>query len=229
MDWWNPDLVWPLAGATIAGGLIGFEREYRGRPAGFRTHILVCLASTLLMLAAVHQVRWLSDTPNELIRIDPVRMAHGVLTGIGFLCGGVIFREGPTVHGLTTAASLWITSALGVLYGVGFYGLAIGATVLTLTVLAGLRFLDMRLPHVSHVDLTIRYRRDQAPGEADFRALIGAFGLKAEVVRQRLTSDGTMELVATVKGPRPAACDRLAQRLKAEAGVLAFDIAPRHE
>ncbi|MDP3747770.1 MAG: MgtC/SapB family protein [Phenylobacterium sp.] len=229
MDWWNPDLVWPLVGATIAGGLIGFEREYRSRPAGFRTHILVCLASTLLMLAAVHQVRWLSDTPHELIRIDPVRMAHGVLTGIGFLCGGVIFREGPTVHGLTTAASLWITSALGVLYGVGFYGLAIGGTVLTLAVLAGLRWLDFHLPHVSHVDVAIRYRRDQAPGEAAFRALIGEFGLKGEVVRQNLTSDGVMELAATVKGPRPAATDRLAQRLKAEPGVLAFDIAPRHE
>lgn len=229
MDWWNLDLIWPLVGATIASGLIGFEREYRGRPAGFRTHILVGLTSTLLMLAAVHQVRWLSDTPNELIRIDPVRMAHGVLTGIGFLCGGVIFREGPTVHGLTTAASLWITSALGVLYGVGFYGLAIGGSVLTLAVLAGLRWLDFRLPHVAHVDLAIRYPRDQAPGEAAFRALIADFGLKAEVVRQTLGADGVMELAATVRGPRPTATDQLVQRLKTEPGVLAFDIAPRHE
>lgn len=63
----------------------------------------------------VHQVRWLTDTPDDIIRIDPVRMAHGVLTGIGFLCGGVIFREGFNVRGLTTAASLWMTSSLGIL------------------------------------------------------------------------------------------------------------------
>ncbi len=229
MDWWNPDLVWPLVGATIASGLIGFEREYRSRPAGFRTHILVCLASTLLMLAAVHQVRWLTDTPHDVIRIDPVRMAHGVLTGIGFLCGGVIFREGPTVHGLTTAASLWITSALGVLYGVGFYGLAIGGTVLTLAVLAGLRWLDLRLAHLSHVDVALRFPRDHAPSEAAFHALLGEFGLKADVVRQALTAEGVIELAATVRGPRPLPTDRFVQRLKTEPHILAFEIAPRAE
>lgn len=78
----------------------------------------------------------MTDTPQEIIRIDPVRMAHGILTGIGFLGAGVIFKEGFTVRGLTTAASLWITSALGTLYGIGFYGLAIGGTVATIVVLA---------------------------------------------------------------------------------------------
>ena len=83
------------------------------RAAGFRTHTLVALASAILMLAAQHQVEWASSTtPEEILRIDPVRMAHGILTGVGFLCGGVIFKEGLSVHGLTTAASLWITSAL---------------------------------------------------------------------------------------------------------------------
>lgn len=113
MEWFDPGFVWPVTGSVAAGALIGLERQYRGAPAGFRTHILVSLASGLLMLAAVHQVRWLSDTPLDIIRIDPVRMAHGILTGIGFLGAGVIFREGFTVRGLTTAASLWITSALG--------------------------------------------------------------------------------------------------------------------
>jgi uncharacterized membrane protein YhiD involved in acid resistance len=67
------------------------------------------------------------------MRIDPVRMAHGILTGVGFLCGGVIFQQGVSVHGLTTAASLWITSAIGTLFGVGLYELAIGGTVLSLS------------------------------------------------------------------------------------------------
>ena len=92
MDWLTLQDLLPILGALVAGGAIGFEREYRARPAGLRTHVLVSLASALLMLAAVHQVRWMSDTPTEVLRIDPVRMAHGVLTGVGFLCGGVIFQ-----------------------------------------------------------------------------------------------------------------------------------------
>jgi putative Mg2+ transporter-C (MgtC) family protein len=135
LDWIDPELLWPIVGSVFAGALIGLERQYRGAPAGFRTHILVALASGLLMLAAVHQISWLTDTPTDIIRIDPVRMAHGILTGIGFLGAGVIFRDGLNVRGLTTAASLWITSALGTLYGVGFYGLAVAGTIATLLVL----------------------------------------------------------------------------------------------
>ena len=92
MDLFRHDYFIPILAAIAAGGIIGFEREYRGRSAGIRTHILVCLTSTILMLAAVYQADWMLGTPHDIIRIDPVRMAHGVLTGIGFLCGGVIFR-----------------------------------------------------------------------------------------------------------------------------------------
>ena len=132
----SAQLLWPIAAAVAAGAIIGAEREYRASPAGLRTHILVSLSCCLLMLAAVHQMAWLSETPVAVIRIDPVRMAHGILTGIGFLCGGVIFREGLNVRGLTTAASLWMTATLGMLFGVGFYELAILGGVATLLVLA---------------------------------------------------------------------------------------------
>src|SRR5690606_3811702 len=137
------------------------EREFRGRPAGFRTHILVSLASCLLMLAAVNQEAWtFTGLSDETIVTDPTRMAHGILTGIGFLCAGVIFREGFSIHGLTTAASLWITSALGVLYGVGMDGLATGGTVVTLLVLVALRVVDERLPVPVLIDLTVSYDRN---------------------------------------------------------------------
>jgi len=101
----DPDLIWPMTGAIVAGAVIGAEREYRASPAGLRTHMLVALSSCLLMLSAVHQMEWLNDAPQEVIRIDPVRMAHGILTGVGFLCGGVIFREGLNVRGLILHAS----------------------------------------------------------------------------------------------------------------------------
>ena len=107
-----------LFGAVLAGGIIGIERSYHARPAGFRTHTLVCLASSLLMLVTLYQWKWLPGVPLDTVRTDPTRMAQGIMTGIGFLGAGVIFREGLSVRGLTTAASIWITAAIGILIGV---------------------------------------------------------------------------------------------------------------
>jgi putative Mg2+ transporter-C (MgtC) family protein len=108
-----------LLAAVLAGGLIGLERSFHGRPAGFRTHTLVCLASSLLMLVTLFQGTWFLSTSPDTVRVDPTRMAQGIMTGIGFLGAGVIFKEGLSVRGLTTAASIWITAAIGVLIGVG--------------------------------------------------------------------------------------------------------------
>jgi putative Mg2+ transporter-C (MgtC) family protein len=112
-------IVVRLVAATLIGSLIGFERTFHGRPAGFRTHSLVCVASALLMLVTVQQSQWMTGVPLDSIRTDPTRMAQGIMTGIGFLGAGVIFREGLTVRGLTTAASIWITAAIGILVGIG--------------------------------------------------------------------------------------------------------------
>lgn len=222
--------VLPVVGACVAGALIGLEREYRGRPAGLRTHILVCLASALLMLAAVHQMRWLSDTPADVVRIDPVRMAHGILTGIGFLCGGVIFRHGFSVHGLTTAASLWLTSALGTLYGVGFYGLAVGGTLATLAVLVILRGVDERLPKRSILDVAVRYRRGERFPDADFRKLVESLGLTPSSVAHRLLDGGeVIELSATLRGAGGLRAEALAERLCGDGRVVEFEVRPRDD
>lgn len=224
------DYAGPLLGATLAGGLIGFEREYHGRAAGLRTHILVALASSLLMLAATHQLQWMTGTPHEVIRIDPTRMAHGILTGVGFLCGGVIFRQGLNVHGLTTAASLWITSALGTLFGVGFYDLAIGGTLAVLVVLAVLRLFEDHLPRVGIVDVTVRYRRDASFPEADFQAFVAGQNLKASSISHRLVEDGkAIEISATVKGRGPLATASIAEGLCANPRLIGFEVSTRHE
>ena len=220
----------PLLGASLAGGLIGLEREYRGRPAGLCTHILVALASSTLMVAAVHQFTWMDDTPHEVIRIDPVRMAHGILTGIGFLCGGVIFRQGLTVHGLTTAASLWVTSALGTLYGMSLYGLAIGGTVITLIVLAGFRWADAHVPQLSVIDVSVRYRREDAFPEPEFRALMEELGLHSSAITHRLLHRGeVIELASTVRGRGADQGQQLAARLCKDPRVFEFEVAPRKD
>ena len=115
------DTLVHLLVAMVAGALIGLERSYNGHDAGFRTHTLVCMASSILMFAATYQTGWFSQALTETARIDPIRMAQGIMTGIGFLGAGVIMREGLSVRGLTTAASIWITAAIGILAGVGLY------------------------------------------------------------------------------------------------------------
>lgn len=168
-----PAALQAILGAVIAGGMIGLEREWRGHPAGLRTHILVSLASALLMLAALSQRQWAFEIlPGENIVTDPTRMAHGILTGIGFLCAGVIFRTGFSVHGLTTAASLWITSALGILFGSGLYLLGTAGTITTLTILVGLRLLGARVTAKSVIDVELSWDRSEpVPEETVVQAL----------------------------------------------------------
>lgn len=120
-------LIVRLLLAIIMGGFIGSEREAVDRPAGFRTHILVCLGSTVVMLVSIYMV----DVFYGKINIDPTRIPAQVISGIGFLGAGTIIIEGVTVKGLTTAASLWTTAAIGLAIGSGFYKAAILATTLT--------------------------------------------------------------------------------------------------
>ncbi|HEX5477309.1 MAG TPA: MgtC/SapB family protein, partial [Burkholderiales bacterium] len=134
-----------LLAALSAGALIGYERSFHGRPAGFRTHALVCTASSLLMLVTVYEAHWMTSTLGR-VQLDPTRMAQGIMTGIGFLGAGVIVKEGLSVRGLTTAASIWITAAIGVLAGIGFYFPLVLAVVLTLGVLSAFRWIESRMP-----------------------------------------------------------------------------------
>ena len=228
IDW---DLVWPVVAAMTAGGLIGVERTYHGHPAGFRTHILVCLTSCLLMLAAMQQATWdFAYLPGQRVVIDPTRMSHGLLTGIGFLCAGVIFREGFSVHGLTTAASLWVTSAIGVLFGVGMLELALIGSGATLAVLAVLRLLDAKLPHVGVMDVVLRWQRGAAPSEAALRDLLRKRGLKAVRIGHVMSSDCSVhEHQLKVKGPMPIDVDALVAQLCGHEGLAGFSVLPRDE
>jgi putative Mg2+ transporter-C (MgtC) family protein len=151
-----------LVAALIAGGVIGLERSFHGRPAGFRTHTLVCVASSLLMLVTLYQWQWLPGVPLETVRTDPTRMAQGIMTGIGFLGAGVIYKEGVNIHGLTTAASIWITAAIGILFGVGFYVPATLATALALGILSAFRWIEARLPSESYASHSMRFDRTEA-------------------------------------------------------------------
>jgi putative Mg2+ transporter-C (MgtC) family protein len=133
-------ILFRLVLAAVLSGVIGFEREYHGRAAGFRTHILLCVGSTLVMLTSMH----IFDVYSSRMAVDPARIAAGVITGIGFLGAGTIMHSRSSVRGLTTAASLWVVAGLGLAVGSGLYfGAAVTAVITIITL-----FLFSRLEHI---------------------------------------------------------------------------------
>ena len=139
-----PTIGWPevllrLSVAAALGGAIGLERELRERQAGLRTHLVVCVGSALFTLVSAY------GFTDWGIRVDPTRIAAQIVTGIGFLGAGAIIREGLSIRGLTTAATLWVVAAIGMACGAGYYWPAAAATVLTLFALWPLRILAYRL------------------------------------------------------------------------------------
>jgi putative Mg2+ transporter-C (MgtC) family protein len=143
----STEMIARLAAALMAGGAIGLERERQNRPAGLRTHLLVALASSVFMLISVHFVTHQRIAADGLLRADVTRIAAGVVMGMGFLGAGAIGRGRALTHGLTTAASLWLTTALGLAAGAGMYVLAAVTTVLALFVLVVLRAFEPKKTH----------------------------------------------------------------------------------
>ena len=150
-----------LLGALLGGG-IGLERQVHGRPAGFRTHLLVCVAAVLLM--TVSQSLGGGAGGGDVFRFDPGRLAAGAITGMGFLGAGVVLKSGLSVHGLTTAACLWIVSAIGLAVGCGLRFAAILSFTITLVSLWLLRYVEERIPRLAYKYITIVVDRD-APEE----------------------------------------------------------------
>ena len=135
---WDDNLA-RLSLAAVLGGAIGFERELRDREAGLRTHLLVCLGSALFTIVSAYGFREFLASGDQVIRADPTRIAAQIVTGIGFLGAGAIIRQGLSVRGLTTAATLWVAAAIGIAAGAGYYAGAVLGTVITLVALWPLR------------------------------------------------------------------------------------------
>jgi putative Mg2+ transporter-C (MgtC) family protein len=213
--------------ALAAGGIIGLERSYHGRPAGFRTHALVCVASTVLMILTVYHVKWFEASFLERVTIDPTRMAQGIMTGIGFLGAGVIMKEGLTVRGLTTAASIWITAAIGILIGVGFYFPAGVATALTLIVLSVFRWIERRMPIEFYANLTVAFLRNAALPEAELRAMVERQGFFVANMNYSVTGEGKIfEYQMVILSPDRGNTRQLSEALNAVSSVMGFRIAP---
>jgi putative Mg2+ transporter-C (MgtC) family protein len=221
------DITVRLVGSLLIGGLIGLERSYHGRPAGFRTHSLVCLSTGLLMLVTVYETHWVPTLSQGRISLDPTRMAQGIMTGIGFLGAGTIMRDGLSVRGLTTAASIWITAAIGILIGIGFYLPAVIATLLTLGTLSVFRWIESRMPTEIYAQFLVRFARAQTMPEAEICRLLGEVGYTVANLNYRLdVASDSFEYQMTIRTNDRANAGKLTQALNRIDSIKEYRISP---
>jgi putative Mg2+ transporter-C (MgtC) family protein len=216
------DVILRTLAALAAGGSIGLERSYHGRAAGLRTYALVCFGSALLVAISQYEILGTTHGGGEVTRV-----IQGIVTGIGFLGAGVIIKDGFRVRGLTTAASIWVASAIGVVIGMGSYLTGIVAATATLIALAVLRGLEDRLPTQSFVHFDIAFERAAALDEAGLRRLVASHGFSMRELSYRLHGSPQLLEYQTVIWTNDASCVReLEQSLLKRPDVVHFRLSP---
>ncbi|MEO8332740.1 MAG: MgtC/SapB family protein [Gallionella sp.] len=168
-----------LLGALLLGLLVGYERSYHGRAAGMRTYGLVCLASAALTVIVGYPELWFGGHSHQMTAYpDVTRVIQGIVTGIGFLCAGVIIKEGFSISGLTTAASIWTASAIGVLVGIGFYFAAIALSLISASVMLWISKLEAWLPSRLAIAVVLNFQKGFDPTEELVSDAMRGYGYK---------------------------------------------------
>lgn len=208
------ELALRLVVATVLGAAIGLERERKNHSAGLRTHMLVCLGSSLVMIVSV-----LVAGQIEGLHGDPTRIAAQVVSGIGFLGAGTILREGLTIRGLTTAASLWLAAALGLAAGAGLYLVAVVTTAIGLATLAAFSAFERRWFSSSHTARVVVTSEDR-PGQLGRIAdAMGRHRLNIFQVHLEPESEGLVDIAIQVRIEAGANLDAAVQELSSLPGV----------
>lgn len=166
-----------MVGALVLGWFVGYERYFSGRAAGSQVYCIVCATCCAVTLLAGYPGLWYGGSVHSTQGADPTRVIASVLTGIGFLGAGLIVQSGLNVRGLTTAASIWGSSAIGILVGVGFYVAAIGLTALFVASMVVVPWIERRLPARSAMAGTIRFRPGCQPRPDEVRRYLAQRGL----------------------------------------------------
>ncbi len=213
----------PIALAVLLGGIIGYEREIHGRPAGLRTHILVCLSSTVLIFASRQiPTELLTSESGARVVLDPNRLAAGIVTGIGFLGAATVIRAGDIVRGITTGATVWAVAGLGIVIGQGEYALAIATALIVLAVLALLDKLTRGIAPVIYRRLVVRGLRSELVPLAD---TVGGILRKHDIRVQDLSGtrgpeDEPFELVFHIRCRNLQQAPQMLEQVAAQRGVL---------
>jgi putative Mg2+ transporter-C (MgtC) family protein len=217
------------AGALGVGMLVGYERSFHGRAAGIRTYGLVCMACCALVSVMGQGAHWFGGWGTAMAS-NPAPVVQGLMTGIGFLGAGVIVREGFSIRGLSTAASVWATAAVGVLMGFGMYVAAILTAVLVAAVMSGVRVLELKLPRMRSMHLEVRYARRERPDEPSLRRQIAEHGWRIRSLAYKLGDDGRwFEYRLVLEAWHEAEATQLAESLARDPQVIEYRLAPSRE
>ena len=203
---------------TALGAAIGLERDLHGRPAGLRTHAIVALASATFMVVSTRFVYFQHYAAGDFVEVDASRIAASVVSGIGFLGAGAILRTGITIRGLTTAAGLWLVSAIGMAAGGGMYAIAIFVTVLGLAALTLLRLFEDRGEQAARQRLTILVDVAVSPVSTIVEALARAGAKVSEQEYEQSRTEG-VRIVFDVRTSIPVESYVLASALEGASGI----------
>lgn len=215
-----------LLGALLLGLLVGYERSYHGRAAGMRTYGLVCMASAALTVIAGHTGIWFGGIVPSF-GADPTRVIQGIVTGIGFLGAGVIMKEGMNISGLTTAASIWAVSVVGVLIGIGFYLSAMLLALLSALCMVGVPKLAGYLPSHHAVAISLCFREGVMPSEQSLReaALKRGYEIAGGSISISMNNGKASWQFVAVNQGKGAPLSALAQELGSFEGMESFHLA----
>jgi len=191
------DLIARIAVGAALGGVIGYERDRHGRPVGLRTHLIVAMAAATFMVISSQFVYWQHYGKSDPIEVDTSRIAASVVSGIGFLAGGAILRTGVTVHGLTTAAGLWLVTAIGMSAGAGMYGIAVIVTLMGVIALTVLRRFEDKNDHLMKRRVHVVIGDDPSGLERVFGALSELGTTVSDVEYERRLDDEKKAVVIT--------------------------------
>jgi len=219
-----------LVGALALGLIVGYERSYHGRAAGMRTYGIVCMASAALTVFAGFPEHWYGGRASVPALADPTRLIQGIVTGIGFLGAGVILKEGLNIRGLTTAASIWAASAIGVLIGVGFYAAGMLLTALSSALMVWGPRLEQRLPHRLAFHVVLRFAPDACPGTQAVCEVASRWGYDIALDSLAIQHDASVlewRFVATARDrQRTTPMPTLARELMGIPGVASYQLSP---
>jgi putative Mg2+ transporter-C (MgtC) family protein len=218
------ELLLRILVGTVLGGAIGYERDLHGRPAGLRTHAIVALASATFMVVSTRFLYFQHYGKDDLVTVDPSRIAASVVSGIGFLGAGAILREGITIRGLTTAAGLWLVAAIGMASGGGMYVESVFATVLGLATLTLLRRFEDRGLKITRrrLSLAVDPARASIPAVVDRLVKLGATLRQEEYERQ--ADGGQTRATFELRLPSTFELQTLVDALERDEAVPSFRI-----
>lgn len=218
-----------LLGALLLGMLVGYERSYQGRAAGMRTYGLVCMASAALTIFSGFAPLWFGGRGPQAAA-DPTHVVQGIVAGIGFLGAGVIMKDGLSIRGLTTAASIWAVAAVGVLVGVCMYLAAVFFALLCALSMSLLHRLETRLPGRATLDVTLTFRPGFKPDLEEVAQIAHARGYRALRDSVTITFADNQPVwrscAVAVERSRALSPTLLADELSATEGVAQFTITP---